>query len=91
MNQFSQLLSSAAQEARTFSPNQGALDLHSKAWFEQIAVHLEQAASLKEATAIEREIHTIAHIVLDSGPSDSKFIPSFFKALDASQRLGKRR
>ena len=87
MNQFSALLNSAAAEARIYQPKPEHSDNLDQAWFELIAVRLENASRLNETDSVLLEIKTIARMVIDSGPLESDFIPSFFSALHASQHL----
>jgi hypothetical protein len=91
MNPYSLMLQNALVEMRQFqqtSPEDGHFE---KSWLERLAARLEHASSLGDAPAAELEILAIARSEIDSGPSNQTAMPSFYMALDAVQRMRKRR
>jgi hypothetical protein len=91
MNRFSELLGRASEEVREYcrtSPDAAGYGIE---WLQSLAQRMEAASSLDSDAAIEREIDGLAHSIIDSGPLTADFAPSFGDALDALQRLRKRR
>lgn len=90
MNQFREHLNRAAQEARAYRPSHNYLNTYDPDWIERLALQLEDAAELTDLHSVVLKMKTIAHTVVDCGPLESNFIPSFYKAYHASQHYSKR-
>ena len=89
MAAISELVAKGAEELRRFKDTPGATPFDA-AWLDRIADRLSAASSLT-SDKMEREIHTIAHFFIDSGPMDEQAAPSFWLAVDALQRRSRRR
>ena len=91
MNQFTDLLRKGAAEAREFcltSPDAPSFGVE---WLQRLAQRMEAASQAASQADVEREIEALAYSICDSGPMGEHFAPSFTQALDALQRLRKRR
>jgi hypothetical protein len=91
MSQFSALLEKGAGELRDYCQTSPEAKEFGVEWLQALAQRMEFASSLKSDAEVEREIAAIAYALCDSGPSSDDCAPSFMKALDALQRLRKRR
>jgi hypothetical protein len=91
MSDYATLLVLGTREVREFERTAPEAKMFQTSWLESLAVRMERASSLSDGHAVEREIEAIARSIVDSGPMESSFAPSFFKALDALQRARKKR
>lgn len=90
MNQFTNLLLRAAEEAREFCRTSPNAQTFGVAWLHSLAQRMEEASQLDSQKQVEHAIDALAHSICDSGPLTDQFAPSFTQALDALQRLRKR-
>jgi len=91
MNPYSLMLQNASIEMRQFQQTSPEASHFETGWLERLAARLEHASNLSLAAAAEREILAIARSDIDSGPLSQTAMPSFYMALDAVQRIRKRR
>lgn len=91
MNSYVALLQHGAEEARAFAKTSPEAKAFSRDWLVRLAERMDAASCLSHDYEVERELEAIAYALIDSGPMNEHFSPSFGAALDALQRAKKHR
>lgn len=90
MSTYATLLRQGAAEVREYKNTPSAKSFGA-AWLDCLAEDMEKASALTDRQAIERAIDSLAYRIVDSGPIENSFCPSFGRALDSLQRSRKKK
>lgn len=89
MSTYATLLLQGAAEVRKYK-NTPSGKSFGAVWLDRLAEDMEKASALADQKAIECAIDALAYRIVDSGPIEGSFCPSFSKALDSLQRSRKK-
>jgi len=90
MNTLTSLLANAAEEVRAYDNQNFVNGADVRRWMDRLANDMIQASLITDKRELELAILNLARRLIDSGPMQSDFCPSFDTALGAVQRSRKR-